>query len=105
LRGRPIPADSTANREAHIIFKERDFRVNGNGGCNNFSGSFFLESNSRITLSKIMSTLMACKQMETETEFFKVLQMADNYTVTGDTLILNKTGTESLARFQAVYFK
>jgi heat shock protein HslJ len=105
LHGRSIPVYATVNREPHIIFKDKDNRVNGNGGCNNFSGTYILKSNDRITLSKIMSTLMACKQMETENEFFKVLQMADNYYVSGDTLILNKARMAPLARFQAVYFK
>ena len=104
LSGRPVSVSAAMNKEPHIIFREKDNRVNGNGGCNSFSGTYTLRSNDRLTLSKIMSTLMACPQMETENEFFKVLQMADNYFVSGDTLILNKARMAPLARFQAVYF-
>jgi len=105
LRGRPINVTAEMNREPHIIFREKDNRVNGNGGCNNFSGSYTLKSNDGIELSKIMSTLMACPQMNTESEFLKMLQMADSYYVSGDTLILNKGKMAPLARFQAMYFK
>jgi hypothetical protein len=46
---------------------------------------------------------MACPNLETETHFFKALQMADNYILNGDTLILNKARMAPLARFEAVY--
>ena len=105
LRGRPINVTAEMNREPHIIFREKDNRVNGNGGCNNFSGSYTLKSNDGIELSKIMATMMACPQMNTESEFLKMLQMADSYYVSGDTLILNKGKMAPLARFQAMYFK
>jgi copper homeostasis protein (lipoprotein) len=105
LRGRPVNSIAGTGREAHIIFKGKDNRVIGNGGCNSFSGSYTLGSNDRISLSKMISTLMACPQMDTESGFLKVLQMADNYFVSGDTLILNKARMTPLARFQAIYFK
>jgi len=105
LEGRPITASAQFNREPHIIFKEKDNRVMGNGGCNNFSGAYTLRSNDRLALSKMITTLMACPQMDVEAEFLKVLQMADNYYVSGDTLVLNKARMAPLARFQAIYFK
>jgi copper homeostasis protein (lipoprotein) len=105
LRGKPVMINAGMNREPHVIFKEKDNRVNGNGGCNSFSGMYTLKSNDRIIISKVISTMMACPQMATESEFLKVLQMADNYYVSGDTLILNRARMAPLARFQAVYFK
>jgi heat shock protein HslJ len=105
LQGRPINVNAGMTSEPHIIFKEKDNRVNGNGGCNSFSGSYTLKSNDGISLSKIISTLMACSQMDTESDFFKVLEMADSYIVSGDTLVLKKDRMTPLARFEAVYFK
>jgi uncharacterized lipoprotein NlpE involved in copper resistance len=86
LYGKPVTVDSTYTKEPHIIFKEKDRRVIGNGGCNNFSGTYELKNNNGIILSKMIATQMACKNMDTESQFFKVLQMANNYYLTGDTL-------------------
>ena len=49
-----------------------------------------------------MSTLMACENMEVETELAKVLEQADNYTIEGDILSLNKARVAPLARFKRV---
>jgi hypothetical protein len=40
--------------------------------------------------------------MERETEFLKVFEMADNYSLSGTTLSLNKARMAPLARFEAV---
>jgi heat shock protein HslJ len=61
----------------------------------------------KIKFSKISATMMACMDAsvrETESQFFKVLEMADNYYVTGDTLQLNRARMAPLAKFEAVYF-
>ena len=49
--------------------------------------------------------MMACPDMETETQFYKVLEMVDNYYHNNDTLILNKAKMAPLARFVAVYLR
>lgn len=105
LNGKPVAADSTSTREVHIIFKEADNRVTGSGGCNRISGSYKVESLNRITISKVISTKMACPRMDLEDEFLKVLNTVDNFNVVGDTLTLNKARMAPLARFNAVYMK
>jgi heat shock protein HslJ len=40
--------------------------------------------------------------MELETQFLKVLEMADNYTIAGDNLVLNRARMAPLARFKSV---
>jgi hypothetical protein len=59
----------------------------------------------RITISKMISTQMACPDMEIDTQFLKVLQIADNYYLIRDALVLNKARMAPLARFQAVYME
>ncbi|MBL7700001.1 MAG: copper resistance protein NlpE N-terminal domain-containing protein [Chitinophagaceae bacterium] len=105
LNGKPIEVDSSFRKEPHIIFKDDGNRFVGNGGCNGFSGTYKLGSMNRINLSQGVTTQMACPKMELESQFLKVLQMADNYTVTGDMLILNKARMAPLARFKTVYMK
>ena len=105
LNGKKVQNTEKDKREPHMILKAENNRVHGSGGCNTFNGSFELREGNRISFSKIVSTLMACENMETEAQFFKVLEMADNYFISADTLILNKVKMAPLARFEAVYFK
>ena len=105
LNGKDVVADSTFIKDPHIIFKEGNNRITGNGGCNSISGEYKIESLNRITLSKMISTRMACPQMELEGEFLEALQKADNFNVVGDMLMLNKARMAPLARFKAVYMK
>ena len=102
LNGRPIPA---LDREPHLILDAADGRANGFGGCNTFSGSYQLdEEKSRIRFERIVSTLMACAPgMDVEKAFHEALRSADNYSLDGDRLTLNRARMAPLARFEAVY--
>ena len=44
LNGKDVVADSTFIKEPHIIFKEGNNRIIGNGGCNSISGEYKIES-------------------------------------------------------------
>jgi heat shock protein HslJ len=48
---------------------------------------------------------MACGNMEKETIFMELLQKADNYSIKGNVLSLNKGRMAPLAKFEAVYLK
>ena len=78
-------------------------RVNGNLGCNSFFGSYELRGENQIKFSQIGSTMMMCLNLDTENKMKQVLERADNYTVQGDTLVLNRARMAPLARFVAVY--
>lgn len=105
LYGSKVQHTEMGKRETHMILKAENNRVHGSGGCNTFNGSYELKEGNRISFSKIASTLMACENMETEAQFFKVLEMADNYFISADTLILNRVKMAPLARFEAVYLR
>lgn len=104
LMGKPVPA-TEKGREAYLMFKINNKSVTGSGGCNTFHGSYSLETLNRIRISQLASTMKACTDMQTESELLKVLEMADNYYIKEDTLILNKARMAPLARFEAVYQK
>lgn len=57
--------------------------MNGNGGCNNFGGSYELNGE-RLIIGPIMSTKKACMGdvMKQETEFFRALQQAHHVKAT-----------------------
>jgi heat shock protein HslJ len=79
--------------------------MNGFGGCNRFIGSYKLDAAaSRLSFGQIATTSMACiSSMEVEQAFYEVLRNADNYSLAGDHLTLNRARMAPLARFEAVY--
>lgn len=102
LRGQPVPASS---REPYLILKVEDNRAHGSTGCNSFGGTYTLnEEASRISFGQIAMTQMFCADaMETEKAFTEVLEQADNYSLNGDHMTLNRARMAPLARFEAVY--
>ena len=105
IKGSSISSEAILNKEPHLIIKKESRSISGNGGCNAFFGSYELKEGNQISFSKIGATEMACLNMEIEMELFKVLNMADNYSIKDDTLALNKAKMATLARFVVVYLK
>lgn len=106
LLGQPFTMAAGDKRESHILLSETDHRLSGTGGCNNFVGSYQLLPGDRIRFSQNMSTtLLPCQANNREAELLKVLEQADNYSVSGDTMLtLNRMRMAPLARFKVVYF-
>jgi copper homeostasis protein (lipoprotein) len=102
LKGKPVENTSGNGKEYFISLQQEESRVSGYAGCNSFFGSFELKEGNRVTFSKIGSTMMACPNMATEQELFKVLETVDNYTTDGKTLQLNKARMAPLARFELI---
>jgi heat shock protein HslJ len=102
LYGNPITPGA---KEAHIIFKMEGNQFNGNAGCNSFAGTYELKGPDRLTIVNPVATMMMCLDMETETNFLKVLKMVDSYAVRNDTLSLHRARMAPLARFVAVYLR
>ena len=101
IMGQPVTYSAEDGKEAYIQFKA-DGTVSGNLGCNTFSGSYTLPNPLQIRFSNLVNTLKMCLDMEIENELSRVLQTADNYTVNGDQLVLNRARMAPLARFKAV---
>jgi heat shock protein HslJ len=105
LSGKKITVNTGQISEPRFTLSAENSRINGHGGCNSFSGTYELSEGNRIRFSKMVSTMMACGNMETEYGLLKVLEAADNYTINGDTLSLNKARMAPLAKFKAVFPK
>lgn len=101
LAGKPV-ADKVNGKEPFLLLQTTDSRYSASGGCNGLGGNFTLEGNGRIRFSAGMSTKMACEDMEIENGLSKVFTVADNYSISGDSLSLNKARMAPLARFIAV---
>jgi heat shock protein HslJ len=105
LNGQPVAKTDDMRKEPHMILHTAGKRINANGGCNSMMGSYELLPGNRIRFTKMAGTLMACPNMEIEDQLRKVLEMADNYNLDGDKLVLNKARMAPLARFEAVYLR
>lgn len=103
LMGQPV-ADSVNGKEPFIMFKNEDSSYAANGGCNGLGGKFELnEQTLRITFKQGMSTMMACPDMTVENGLKQVFTDADNYTLSGDSILsLNKARMAPLARFRKI---
>jgi len=105
MEGQNIVMAKNQEREIYFMLKNDQNRITGFAGCNNLSGTYTLEEGNRINFSNIAVTLKACPDVAiNETEFLKVFELADNYTINGDTLMLNVGKRVPLAVFEAVYF-
>jgi heat shock protein HslJ len=105
LRGVKVEYVNGQTREMYMTLKEGDNILVGHGGCNTFSGKFTIKAPVSISFREIISTEMACPNMNNEAAFLQVLQQTDNYSMNGDTLFLHKAKMAPLARFEAVYMK
>ena len=102
LMGKPVALSENNKKDIHIILKKEDNSVVGFSGCNTIMGKYELKEGNRITFSAMASTMMACPDMATETEFNKMLGTVDNYSLNGNIMTLNKAKMAPMARFEVV---
>ncbi|EOR96751.1 protein of unknown function DUF306, Meta and HslJ [Arcticibacter svalbardensis MN12-7] len=100
LAGKPVP-DRVNGKEPFILLQQKEGRFSASGGCNGIGGTFTFQDNGRIKFSQGMSTKVACENMEIEIGLTKALKDADNFSLKGDDLSLNKARMAPLARFKA----
>ena len=62
-------------------------RINGQGDCNSYFGSFSLE-NGKISVSGMGSTKAMCPDQEREDKFLQIIATANGYSIEGDRLML-----------------
>lgn len=106
LEGKEIKMGDTQDAEPHFMLKTGEKTLFATSGCNTLNGIYTLEKGDRVRFANMATTLKACPEMElNEADFFKVFELADNYTIVGDTLSLNVGRRAPLAVFQAVYFE
>jgi heat shock protein HslJ len=94
--------------QTHYLMLSSDkHQVSAKAGCNTMFGGYDIEP-PQLHFKQLASTMMACENMADENALANALGMTDNYTVSGNTLILNKallipsTPLIPLARFQRI---
>ena len=102
IMGKPVGQPSSIGKEMYITLNKAGNTLQGNGGCNSFNGKYELKDGGVISFTGITATLMACPDMEKESEFLKAIESADNYTINGNILQLNKARMAPLLTFEAI---
>lgn len=103
LEGQEVTMSDNQEKEISFTLKS-DGSVQGFAGCNTMMGSYTLEDGDRISFSQMATTRMACPDLAVnEADYLEVFNLADNYTLVGDTLSLNIGRRAPLAVFEAVY--
>lgn len=100
LMGKPV-GDSSTIKERYLVLEKAAGRVEGNGGCNAFSGTYTLVNKNEIAFSPLVSTKMFCKGIDLENQFFKALSSADHYYLNADSLSLTEGKVLRVAKFIA----
>ena len=89
--------------DTHYLMLSSDkHQVSAKAGCNTMFGGYELKEPLRLQFKQLASTMMACDNMADEATLAKVLEMVDNYTISGNTLSLNKARMAPLARFKLI---
>lgn len=87
IMGQPI---KTIGAKIPVLEFSSDGRFSGNAGCNTIGGAFMLKEPLGIQFSKMMSTLMACADMQQEEQLKQALETTDNFSLSENRLTLNQ---------------
>jgi heat shock protein HslJ len=99
LNGQPVQGTA----ETHYLKLHSETKqVEAKAGCNAMFGGYEIKNQSQLTFKQMGSTMMACEDMAHEDAFSKVLTMADNFSISGDTMSLNRARMAPLARFELI---
>jgi heat shock protein HslJ len=102
LDGKIFVKDSLSEAEPHIVFKSEDKSLAGNGGCNTIYAKYRTGDKNKISVYDLVSTKMACDNMNAEMQLFDALKETDSWQVKNDTLLLQNSRQEIIAGFVAV---
>jgi heat shock protein HslJ len=98
LKGVPVQ-QSGGRKDAYIGFETSDKRFSGNGGCNQFSGTYTVNKH-EIKFGEVRSTKMSCVDIEFENTFLSVLSSIDRFEQRDNELLM-KWKKETLLVFRA----
>ncbi|MCX7548261.1 META domain-containing protein [Xanthomarina sp. F1114] len=101
LEGNELETSLYNDKTIHFVLHSEGNRVSGFSGCNSFMGTYTILKGNQISFSQIASTRMACPDSKiNEQDVLNVFNLADNFSISGNTLTLNKAKRAPLAIFQ-----
>lgn len=100
LEGKTVQQSNGDTGKVYFILNSADNTITGYTGCNFFRGTYTATDNGIISFSALISTQKACLDSSIEeSSLFQVFDLADNFTLSGETLTLNKAKKAPLAMF------
>lgn len=99
LNGSSIVLDTTFPNYPHMKF-ENLTNVGGNLGCNGFGGNVKVGGADSISFSQVVSTQMACPNLDIENRFRTALENTKTFKIDGNTLLLNNDRKEVIAKLE-----
>ncbi len=78
-----------------ITIKLEGGKMSGKGGCNNIGSAYILDGDN-LYISNIISTKMACPDLQWENQFLQWLPQSQSYTIQGKTLEISCGNTGKL---------
>ena len=96
-----LPGRDVTGEPPYFRLQPADGRVEGDGGCNRFGGSYQLSGDS-LRLGPLMSTKRACAEEAgnaQETALLQALENARRWRYDGERLVLLDEGGAEVARF------
>lgn len=88
---RDNPKNVIEGTEVTATFNSEDDRVTGSAGCNQYFGGYEIKDG--LSVGMLANTEMWCGEpegrMDQETEYLKILQAAESYTVKGSILTID----------------
>ena len=102
LNGVAVEVKKGEGKEPYLVLHGEGNRVNGNGGCNGFMGSYSIAGD-KISFSQMAMTMMACPSLDKENEFMRVLEKVEKYTISGTVFTLFDAESNPLAKFEVVF--
>ncbi|QAA82042.1 META domain-containing protein [Aequorivita sp. H23M31] len=103
LDGKKVKMEKNQKDDIFFTLNPQDNTVTGFAGCNTFGGNYELKEDNKIYFSKIISTLMACPDLQfNEWEYLKVFENANTYRIRGKKLEILGSDNTPLAVFEEV---
>ncbi|HKL71697.1 MAG TPA: META domain-containing protein [Marinilabiliaceae bacterium] len=105
VNGKEVSMSEYQEREIFFRLKSDENIAVGFSGCNHFQGSYTLDALNKIHFNPMSSTKRACPNLDiNEAEIFQIFELADNYLINSDILLLKTKDGQNLAKFEAIYF-
>lgn len=98
IQGKKLKFDKSSIQPNLLL--DENGKVRGTTGCNQYHGAYTTPGEMTLRFGPMATTKMFCSElMDLETAFLEVFQQCDNYTISGDTLSLNKGKMAPLVKF------
>lgn len=105
VNGKEVSMSKYQEREIFFRLKSDENIAVGFSGCNHFQGAYTLDALNKIHFNPMSSTKRACPNLDIdEAEVFKIFELADNYLINNNILLLKAKDGQNLAEFEVIYF-